>query len=284
MSGPAPPSKLREQYNGDDKDDVQSPSLSPSDDAIDDTEDLPDDFVNAQKSISCERRHRQSGRTQGIQALLPFPFSPLIRPLTISDLESCVALENAAFAKPAFRCSRDKFVYRLTTCAELCMGVFCTVVPSNTKGWEIDTLHTAHTVETGRDDAAVSVLLAHIVATRTHDEVVTDDSMSYPHDDNTAKSNGDADPRIGHQEFGRTVCIHSLAVHPKLQGVGIGKLIVKAYMQQVKNSALADRVALICQEYLINYYRRFGFCHMGPSRATFGGGGWHDMVFDLGTP
>lgn len=108
MSGPAPPSKLREQYNGDDKDDVQSPSLSPSDDAIDDTEDLPDDFVNAQKSISCERRHRQSGRTQGIQALLPFPFSPLIRPLTISDLESCVALENAAFAKPAFRCSRDK--------------------------------------------------------------------------------------------------------------------------------------------------------------------------------
>ncbi len=141
-----------------------------------------------------------------------------------------------------------QFVYRLTTCAELCMGVFCTVVPSNTKGWEIDTLHTAHTVETGRDDAAVSVLLAHIVATRTHDEVVTDDSMSYPHGDNTAKSNGDADPRIGHQEFGRTVCIHSLAVHPKLQGVGIGKLIVKAYMQQVKNSALADRVALICQE------------------------------------
>lgn len=27
------------------------------------------------------------------------------------------------------------------------MGVFCTVVPSKTKGWEIDTLHTAHPVE-----------------------------------------------------------------------------------------------------------------------------------------
>ncbi|KAI1755228.1 acyl-CoA N-acyltransferase [Xylaria castorea] len=213
---------------------------------------------------------------------LPFPFSPLIRPLTISDLESCIALERAAFANPAHRCSRDKFVYRLTQCPELCMGIYCTVVPSNTAGWEIETLRTAHPVETGRDDGAVSVLLAHIVATRSRDEIVTDDAMDYPRDYKAAKNKNSDKPRVGHQETGRTLCIHSLAVHPKLQGVGLGKLILKACMQQVKHSALADRIALICQEYLVNYYKRFGFSHVGSSKASFSGGGWHDMVFDLG--
>ncbi|GAP84835.1 putative polyamine acetyltransferase [Rosellinia necatrix] len=258
-------------------------------DAIDDTEDLPDDFVHLQKSISYERRREQSQQTRGIQDLLPFPYSPLIRPLTVSDLESCVALENAAFANPGHRCSRDKFIYRLTTCPELCMGVYCTAIPSNTKGWTIDTLPTAHPVETGRDDGAVSVLLAHIVATRSVEDVVTDEAMDYPRDYKTARYNnnsndggdGGGKSRLGHQEAGRTLCIHSLAVHPKLQGVGIGKLIVKAYMQQVKSSAVADRISLICEQYLITYYKRFGFTYVGPSKATYSGGGWHDMTFDL---
>ncbi|KAI8624495.1 hypothetical protein F5Y19DRAFT_480515 [Xylariaceae sp. FL1651] len=224
-------------------------NVATSDDAVDDTEDLPDDFVHVQKTISGERRRRQSKQIRGMQDLLPFPFSPLIRPLTISDLESCVALENASFSNHAHRCSREKFEYRLTACPELCMGVFCTVAPATANGWEIDTLHTAHPVETGRNDGAVSVLMAHIVATRSHGEVVTDNAMDYPRDYKTAKNKPNASsPNVGHQETGRTICIHSLAVDPKLQGVGMGKLIVKAYMQQVKNSALADRIILICQE------------------------------------
>jgi hypothetical protein len=79
-----------------------------TDDAVDDSEDLPDDLVRIQKTISGERRLQQNRPKPGIQDLLPFPFSPLIRPLTVSDLESCVALENAAFANPAHRCTRDK--------------------------------------------------------------------------------------------------------------------------------------------------------------------------------
>lgn len=31
-------------------------------------------------------------------------------------------------------------------------------------------------------------------------------------------------------------------------------------------------------QYLVAYYQRFGFQHMGESKAEFGGGGWHDMV------
>ncbi|KAI1189949.1 hypothetical protein F5B17DRAFT_138425 [Nemania serpens] len=279
--------------DNDDDDDGNGNGNTPTaaaDDAIDDTEYLPDDVADIRKTLSCERRRRQSRQTHSIQDLFPFPFSPLIRPLTISDLESCVTLENAAFADPAHRSTREKFIYRLTECPELCMGVFCTVVPSKTKGWEIDTLHTAHPVETGRDDGAVSVLLAHIVATRSHDDVVTDEAMDYPDAYKAGKNNksdnddDDGRPNVGHQDTGRTICIHSLAVHPKLQGVGMGKLIVKAYLQQIKSSEIADRVALICQEYLVNYYKRHGFTHVGPSKANFGGGGWHDMAFDLCGP
>ncbi|KAI0206348.1 hypothetical protein F4808DRAFT_455110 [Astrocystis sublimbata] len=302
MSAPAPPSKSKRRGREEQDDDHSSDSsnndglteslsaaanneASVDDHAVDDT-DLPDDVVLEAKTINDERRWRYSHQMNGIRALLPFHFSPLIRPLTISDLESCVTLENAAFADPAHRCSRDKFLYRLTQCPELCIGVYCTVVPSHSGDWEIETLRTAYPVETGRNPEAVSVLLAHIVATRSLAKVVTDDAMDYPRDYKTAQHSSDNnesnEPRVGHQESGRTICIHSLAVHPKLQGLGLGKLIMKAYMQQAKNSKLADRLALICQEYLVNYYKRFGYSHAGPSQATFSGGGWHDMVFDLG--
>jgi len=136
------------------------------------------------------------------------------------------------------------------------MGLFCTVVPAKTQGWEIETLSTAHPVETDREDGALSVLFAHIVATRIHEAVVTNAAMDYPRDYKTARNrsgsnHGSCQPSpVGHQETGRTICIHSLAVHPKLQGVGMGQLILKAYMQQVKNSNLASRIALICQEVL----------------------------------
>lgn len=121
--------------------------------------------------------------------------------------------------------------------------------------------------------------------------------MDYPRDFRTARPNTSG---LGHQESGRNVAIHSLAVHPKLQGCGLGKLIMKSYMQQINNSGTADRLSLIAQEvsvveqeiflrphpkyalqYLVNYYVRFGFKNKGPSKATFGGGGWNDMVSRL---
>ncbi|ETS83736.1 hypothetical protein PFICI_05612 [Pestalotiopsis fici W106-1] len=253
-----------------------------ADDAIDDTDDLDDDHVEIQKTISNSRkRHSLKNGDIKVQDVLPFPFLPNIRPLTVSDLESCVALENAAFTDSKHRCSREKFEYRLSSCPELCMGIFCTVSPEAAKGWEIETCKTAHPVETGRDDGSVSVMFAHIVGTRCHGELVTDQDMDYPRDFRTVKTSRS---NIGHQEDGRTVAIHSLAVHPKLQGCGLGKLIMKAYMQQVNNSGTADRISLISQSYLVNYYTRFGFVHKGESQASFGGGGWHDLTITLSGP
>lgn len=135
--------------------------------------------------------------------------------------------------------------YRLTTCPELCLGVFCTAVPSQTTGCDIETLATARPVETDRADKAVSVLLAHIISTRCCGETITDADMDYPKDWQSLRGKS---VDLGHQESGRTVGIHSLAVSPKLQGCGIGKMIVKAYLQQMNNSGLADRVSLLCQD------------------------------------
>ncbi|RYP49133.1 hypothetical protein DL768_005130 [Monosporascus sp. mg162] len=260
--------------------DAKAAAKSGPDDAVDDSEDLDDDYVEVQKTISGGRR-RQSRSL--VQEILPFTFSPLIRPLTIRDLECCIALENAAFTNPEHRCSREKFEYRLSICPELSLGVFCTIVPSvaEERGFEIDTLETAKEVETARPNHAKSVLFAHIVSTKSDGVVVTDKDMDYPRDWKTRAPNASD---VGHKEAGRTICLHSLAVHPKLQGCGLGKMLMKAYLQQIKNSGVADRISLIAQEDLVKYYAKHGFQNLGPSKATFGGGGWYDMTIEIGPP
>ena len=74
-------------------------------DAVDDSEDLDEDYVRVQKSISGGRR-RQSRSL--VQEILPFVFSPLVRPLTVRDADCCTALEAAAFTDPAHRCTKEK--------------------------------------------------------------------------------------------------------------------------------------------------------------------------------
>ncbi|OTB00098.1 hypothetical protein M426DRAFT_324603 [Hypoxylon sp. CI-4A] len=251
--------------------------------AVDDTEDLPPEreLVEVKKkSNGYSRRHAVDGKLAKIRELVPFPFHPNVRPLTISDLESCVALEDAAFANPAHRCTREKFEYRLSACPELCLGLFCTMTPASAERFQINTFPPAHPVETGRSDGARSVLVAHIVSTKSHSDVVTDAAMDYPRDFRTNKHRKS---ELGHQDDGQTICIHSLAVHPKLQGYHLGMLIMKSYLQQLKNASLAQQCALICQDYLVDFYERFEFHHNGPSEAGFGGGGWHDMRLSIET-
>jgi GNAT superfamily N-acetyltransferase len=68
--------------------------------------------------------------------------------------------------------------------------------------------------------------------------------MDYPRDYRTNKTNKSG---LGNQVGGRTVALHSLAVHPKLQGCGLGKLMMKSYMQQINNAGTADRISLLAQ-------------------------------------
>lgn len=106
--------------------------LKREDDAVDDSEDLDDDYVEVQKTISGGRRRQSKSLAQEI---LPFTFSPLTRPLTIRDADCCTALEKAAFTHPEHRCTRDKvsdaayFHYFIhynglaALCGNLCGGV-----------------------------------------------------------------------------------------------------------------------------------------------------------------
>lgn len=105
-------------------------------------------------------------------------------------------------------------------------------------------------METSRKNKAVSVLLAHIVSTKSHDSVVSDDSMDYPKDwrSNSTKS------KTGHQEEGRTICLHSLGVLPGYQNRGLGRTILTSYMQQMNGAGIADTIALLAHE-VCNFHR-----------------------------
>lgn len=88
----------RDAEGDEDRKDGDSAAADESDDAVDDSEDLDEETVFVRKSTSFYRR-RQSTSDTRLQQVLGFPFRPLVRPLTISDIDSCEALENAAFSK-----------------------------------------------------------------------------------------------------------------------------------------------------------------------------------------
>lgn len=139
-----------------------------------------------------------------------------------------------------------QFEYRLSRCSYLCFGVFCTITPEQAADFELETTSVSHPVESGRKDGARHVLCAHIVSTMGRGPVVTDEDMDWPRNWRDADASRDA--QVGHREDGRTVCVHSLAVSPKLQGCGLGKLAMMSYLQIMNESGIADRVALIAQE------------------------------------
>ncbi|ESZ98708.1 polyamine acetyltransferase [Sclerotinia borealis F-4128] len=204
---------------------------------------------------------------------------PYTRPLTTSDLESVLTLENTAFLDPNERASREKLRYRLNRCGELCLGIFCTMAPGSDP--KIETLATGHPVETSRQNGAISVLIGHVIATKTHDLTASDASMGVPEGWEASKP-----PRtkLGHQEYGRTIVLHSVAILPAFQGRGLGKILMAAYMQQMNGAGIADRLVLIAHDHKVNFYKMLGFTEKGKSEAQFGGGGWYDMVYNLKTP
>ncbi|KAH8592898.1 hypothetical protein B0O99DRAFT_516550 [Bisporella sp. PMI_857] len=202
--------------------------------------------------------------------------NPYTRPLTVSDIDSVEALENAAFSDPRDRATREKLLYRLSKCGELCLGIFITIVPGS--DIKAETLATGKPVETTRENGAISVLVGHIVSTKATTPLVTDVSMDYPKDWNSEKP---VPSELGHQEDGRTIVLHSVAVLPEFQGGGLGRILMLAYMQQMNGAGIADRLALIAHDHMVPWYQKLGWNNKGKSNCQFGGGGWSDMAFDL---
>ena len=136
-----------------------------------------------------------------------------------------------------------QFIYRLNKCGELCLGIFCTVVPGS--GIKAETLDTGRPVETSRKNGAISVLIGHVVAAKTNDLTASDASMDYPRD---WDSENPTPSKLGHQEAGRTIVLHSVAILPLFQGRGLGRVLMQAYIQQMNGAGIADRLALIAHD------------------------------------
>jgi hypothetical protein len=100
-------------------------------------------------------------------------------------------------------------------------------------------------VEGGRCDGAKHVMFAHVLATLGTHPVITDADMAMP--ENWRDSKACKGSPLGHQSSGRTICLHSFIVCPEVQGVGIGKTVMKSYLELMNESGVADRVAIICQ-------------------------------------
>ena len=147
-------------------------------------------------------------------------------------------------------------------------------------------------VESGRKDRARHVMFAHIIATLGMSQVITDADMAYP--ENWRDARASCGSPLGHQSAGRTICLHSFAVCPEVQGIGIGKTAMRSYLQLMDQSGMADRVALICKpvssrlheshaalivcKYSVDVYKSFGFKDLGLSQEALKGKGWHAMV------
>uniref|UniRef100_A0A381L3F5 Bgt-3702 n=1 Tax=Blumeria graminis f. sp. tritici 96224 TaxID=1268274 RepID=A0A381L3F5_BLUGR len=203
---------------------------------------------------------------------------PYTRPLTLADAESCVILENAAYPDPQDRASREKVLYQLSKCGELCMGLFCTLLPFS--DMKPETLATSKLVETNRPNGAVSVLLghSHITAVMTDNLTTIENSFDFPGDWASKSS----EPSIfGHREAGRTIVLQSVAVLPEFRGRGIGKILVTAYKQQMNSAGIADDLAVLCHENTVAWFEKFGFINQGLSNSQHGSGGWYKMTVPL---
>lgn len=102
--------------------------------------------------------------------------------------------------------------------------------------------------------------------------------MDYPKD---FRTNYQLTPSTGHNEDGQTVCIHSLCVHPNFSSKGLGQVLLKSYVQRIRDSGVAKKIALICRDRLVGFYEKAGFSKIGPSNCQYGGGNWVDMVLDF---
>ncbi|EEP77596.1 conserved hypothetical protein [Uncinocarpus reesii 1704] len=200
------------------------------------------------------------------QPTLPKPtpldeLHPFVQILSASNVDDCVHVESA-FPEHE-RCSREKILYRLTKCPELSLGIF------------------SRPRMTSNEEKPEATLVAHILATRTPAPAVSDASMGLPENwrerSSTLPDAAGVEP-LGHQDQGSTIAVHSLAVIPEHQGKGLGKTLLKAYVQRIKDARIADRIALLSHDHLVPFYTNLGFKNCGPSECTFGGGGWYSLV------
>ncbi|ORX98115.1 acyl-CoA N-acyltransferase [Clohesyomyces aquaticus] len=202
------------------------------------------------------------------------PYSLL---LSSDDLDDCDWLEHAAF-EPHEAATREKLDYRLHVCGELCTGIYTSSYATSPAPLGPLILSRTFPSTDSADSDRKKVLLGHIIATKHSAPLVTEESMDFPKD---WREKYQMTPTTGHNEDGKTICLHSLGVHPSFQGRGLGKVLLEGWCQRMRDSGVGKRIALICHEKFIGFYESAGFKKVGESKCTYAGGGWFDMVLDF---
>ncbi len=85
---------------------------------------------------------------------------------------------------------------------------------------------------------------------------------------------------IGHDDAGENMVIMSVVVHPNFQGKGYATLLMKEFINRMKQLNKKS-IHLICQTHLIDMYASHGFAYIGKSDSDHGGMAWHEMILEL---
>ncbi|KAL9091562.1 MAG: hypothetical protein Q9159_001424 [Coniocarpon cinnabarinum] len=219
------------------------------------------------------------------------PYATTLGP---GDVAAVCALERACFEGEA-AASSEKIAYRMGVAGELTLGLFSSAWENGgTKEGEgvlsAVTAADAKQIHDGYSGGAVenarrTVLLAAVVATKSANTLAQESDFQIPesHGQRTDVNTSDtaASPRSGHNEAGRTLILHSLAVAPSYQRLGLGTILLKAYVNRIMESDVADRIAILTQQRLMPWYARMGFEERGKSDVQIAGGGWVNMVYEF---
>ncbi|CAI5757493.1 unnamed protein product [Candida verbasci] len=221
-----------------------------------------------------------------------FPPNLSIRPLTIEDIDKCIALEQDGFPEEE-RCSPESLKYRLSVAPELCSGLF--IRDYNFKYNSINLPEVAEKLQKEHDKEgkdsntnneeeddddelpqATSVtnetLIGHILATKIASDRITNESMQLPSKET---------PKTGHHESSRFIGIHSVVISPAWRKKNLGALLLHDYIQKLSNQDLGDQIIIIVHEDLIPFYEKIGFNNLGESDCKFANTKWFDMSIDL---
>lgn len=200
-----------------------------------------------------------------------------IRPLNYHDVELCLELEAKGFPENE-RCTREKFLYRLTNCPELCSGLFVR---------EFEEIPVTTDADDYKPPAKSTVtsekLIGHAIGTKMYDDKVTERSMEIPvlDKDGDVDTSIEGNAMIGHVESSKNIGLHSLVVDPEYRGLKMGTLLLRDYIQKLSHQEIGERLAIIVHQRLTGFYSNLGFINEGTSKCQFGNGGWIDMACPL---
>lgn len=85
---------------------------------------------------------------------------------------------------------------------------------------------------------------------------------------------------VGHDAAAPNVVIMSVVVDPAHQGKGFSTLLMRTFVQRMREMGKAT-IHLMCKERHIELYRRMGYAYVRPSPSDHGGMAWHEMVMTL---